>query len=183
MTLFPTHKTELKTKLPRHEVLKRLVHNDFYVAGFFYKLDKIKYDYILKPVRQEFGPRNSGVPIIKINITPQTNGTKVNLSFRPFMVVNIFLLVWLTMALAMQVALIVTSFPQYGFRLGYLLPSFVCSIGYLIALIIFSVEVISIRKQIEEALEAEIHEVTEDEMSKLQQWYEKDREPFKFRNK
>lgn len=175
MTIFPTHKTELKTKLPRHEVLKRLVHNDFYVAGFDYKLDKINYDYILKPVRQELGPRNAGVPVTKINITPQKDGTSVNLSFHPLMGVNIFLMVWLTMTLAMQVLTICMITVPYSFTLTHLLPSFIGAIGYLIALIIFSAEVISIRKQIEECIEAEIHEITEEEMSKLQKWYEKKR--------
>jgi len=175
MTIFPTHKTELKTKLPRHEVLKRLVHNDFYVSGFDYKLDKIKSNYILKPVRQALGPRNSGVPIIKINIAPKTDGTGVSLSFIPFTAVSIFLLIWLSMAFAMQILIICMITVPHGFRLTHLLPTFIGGIGYLISLIIFSVEVISIRKQIEEAIEAEIHEVTEDEMSKLQKWYEKKR--------
>ncbi len=175
MTIFPTHKTELKTKLPRHEVLKRLVHNDFYVWGFDYKLDKIKFDYILKPVRQAFGPRNAGVPVIRLNITPKTDGTGVSLSFIPFTAVSIFLLIWLSMAFVMQILIVCMITVPYGFRLTHLLPTFMGGIGYLISLIIFSVEVISIRKQIEEAVEAEIHEATEDEMSKLQKWYEKKR--------
>jgi len=175
MTIFPTHKTELKTKLPRHEVLKRLVHNDFYVWGFDYKLDKVKHDYLLKPVRQALGPRNAGVPVIKLNITPKTDGTSINLSFTPLTGVSIFMLIWLSMALAMQILIICMITVPYGFRFTHLLPTFMGGIGYLISLIIFSVEVISIRKQIEETLEAEIHEVTEDEMSKLQKWYEKKR--------
>ncbi len=175
MTIFPTHKTKLKTKLPRHEVLNRLVHNDFYVWGFDYKLDKIKYDYFLKPVRQELGPRNSGVPVIKINLTPQTDGTKLNLSFRPITAVSIIFLIWLTMAFAMQIAFIATTIGEVGFSLVHLLPTLMGLVAYLVGLIIFSVEVISIRKQIEEALEAEIHEVTDGEKSKLQKWYEKKR--------
>lgn len=183
MTIFPTHKTELKTKLPRHEVLKRLVHNDFYVWGFDYNLDKIKHDYILKPVRKPLGPRNSGVPVIKLNITPQKDGTGINLSFSPFTFVSIFLIIWLSMALVMQILLICMITIPYGFILTHLLPTFIGGLFYLISLIIFSVEVISIRKQIEEHIEAESIETPEEEISKLQKWYEKDREPFKFRNK
>ncbi len=183
MTIFPTHKTQLKTKLPRHEVLKRLVHNDFYVWGFDYKLDKVKHDYLLKPVRQALGPRNAGVPVIKINITPKTNGTGVNLSFKPFTGVSIFLLVWLFMALAMQILIIGMITVPYGFQLTHLLPTFIGGLGYLMGLIIFSVEVISIRKQIEEHIDAESIETSEEKILKLQSWYEKEREPFKFRNK
>ena len=181
MTIFPTHKTELKTKLPRHDVLKRLVHNDFYAWGFNYKLDKIKQNYILKPVRKPLGPRNAGVPVIRINIIPQTDGTDVKLSFTPFTGVSIFLMVWLSMALAMQILIIAMITVPYSFTIIQLLPTFIAGIFYLIFLIIFSVEVISIRKQIEEHIEAEPEEVKEP--SKLQDWYEKDREPFKFRNK
>ena len=181
MTIFPTHKTELKTKLPRHEVLKRLVHNDFYAWGFNYKLDKIKHDYILKPVRQPLGPRNAGEPVIKLSITPQKDGTSIDLSFVPFTSVCIFLIIWLSMALVMQILLICMITIPYGFMLTHLLPTFMGGLFYLISLIIFSVEVISIRTQIEEHIEAEPEE--EKEPSKLQDWYEKDREPFKFRNK
>lgn len=183
MTIFPTHKTELKTKLPRHEVLKRLVHNDFYVWGFDYKLDKIKSNYILKPVRQALGPRNAGVPVIKINITPKTDGIDVCLSFIPFTAVSIFLLIWLSMAFAMQILIIYMITAPYGFRLTHLLPTFIVGLGYLIGLIIFSVEVINIRKQIEEHINAESTEISEEKMSKLQSWFEKEREPFNFRHK
>lgn len=59
MTIFPTHKTEYKTKLPRHEVINRLEHNDFYVIGFDYKLVNADNGHTLKPIREELGPRNS----------------------------------------------------------------------------------------------------------------------------
>lgn len=172
MTIFPTHKTELKTKLPRHEVVKRLEDNDFYVVGYDYKLEKNQIDYTLKPVHEPQGPRNQTAPVIKLDIKPNVDYTRVSMSFRPFTAISIIYLVTLIFIFVFQIALAVVGFNYGQFNILYLLPTFITGLVYLISLIIFSVEVISIRKQIEEAIEAEIHEVTEDEMSKLQKWYE-----------
>lgn len=175
ITVFPTHKTELKTKLPRHEVLKRLETNDFYVVGYDYKLVKNHDDYTLKPVHEPQGPRNDSVPVIMLDVKPSGDYTHIFMSFRPFTAVSIIFLVILLSLFAFQVALTVIGVNAQQFNILYLLPTFITGLVYLISLIIFSLEVISIRKQIEELLEAEIHEVTEDEMSKLQKWYEKKR--------
>ena len=175
MTIFPTHKTELKTKLPRHEVLKRLEDNDFYVVGYDYKLEKNQNGYTLKPVHEPQGPRNDSVPVITLDVRPNVDYTHISMSFRPFTAISVIYLVTLIFIFAFQIALSVVGFNYGQFNILYLLPTFITGLVYLINLIIFSVEVISMRKQIEETIEAEIHEVTEDEMSKLQKWYEKKR--------
>lgn len=178
MTIFPTHKTELKTKLPRHEVLKRLENNEFYAIGYCYKLEKSDADYTLKPQRDTTvyrNPKSSTPPIMAMSIEQKRDNTEVDLKFFPLRREIAITAIGITLVMLMQIAVLIISITHNNISFNSFIPSMVGIIVYLLGLLKFSFEVIHIRKQIVEALEAEIHEVTEDEMSKLQKWYEKKR--------
>lgn len=182
MTIFPTHKTELKTKLPRQEILERLESNNIYTIGFYYKLKENGKDYILNPIRKERG-RNIFTPVVNVKIAENTSHTAVSLSFQPLKVNTIGFLISSLLFFAASVGFSVFDIVNTGFSIGNLLTILVWVFVYIFFMLMFSFEVLSIRKQIEEHIEAESIETPEEEMSKLQKWYEKDREPFKFRNK
>ena len=182
MTIFPTHKTELKTKLPRQEILERLESNNIYTIGFYYKLKETGKDYILNPIRKERG-RNIFTPVVNVKIAEKTSHTAVSLSFQPLKVNTIGFLISSLLFFAASVGISVFDIVNTGFSIGNLLTILVGVFVYIFFMLMFSFEVLSIRKQIEEHIEAESIETPEEEMSKLQKWYEKDREPFKFRNK
>ena len=182
MTIFPTHKTELKTKLSKQEVLERLEKNNIYTIGFYYELKNKGTSYLLNPTRKDHG-RNIFATNVNIKISEKIQHTTVDLSFFPLKSTNIGLLIFSLLVFISSVAIGVFEIINTGFSINKLIYIPIVLLFYVIMMLMFSFEVISIRKQIEEALEAEIHEVTEEEMSKLQKWYEKEREPFKFRNK
>ena len=182
MTIFPTHKTELETKLPRQEILERLESNNIYTIGFYYKLKETGKDYILNPIRKESG-RNIFTPVVNVKIAENTSHTAVSLSFQPLKVNTIGFLISSLLFFAASVGFSVFDIVNTGFSIGNLLTILVGVFVYIFFMLMFSFEVLSIRKQIEEHIEAESIETPEEEMSKLQKWYEKDREPFKFRNK
>lgn len=182
MTLFPTHKTELKTKLPRQEILERLKSNNIYTKGFYYELKENRKDYILNPIRKGSG-RNIFTSVVNIKIAEKTSHTIVNLSFQPLKANAIGFLITTLLLFSVSVGLSVFDILKTGFSIGNLLTLMIGLLFYIFCMLMFSFEVLSIRKQIEEHIEAESIDTPEDEMSKLQQWYEKDREPFKFRNK
>ncbi len=174
VTIFPTHKTELKTKLPRHEILKRLEGNDFYALGYNYKLIKDKEKYFIVPERDVNSYRShkcSAPPTIHLHINTNIENTKVQLNFFPL--TRDIVITASAVATILLFQFIVLFWGNISFI--SFLPTIFSPIAYLGGFLKFSFEVINIRKQIEEAIEAEIHEVTEDEMSKLQKWYEKKR--------
>lgn len=178
MTIFPTHKTELKTKLPRHEVIKRLQHNDFYALGYCYELEKNNENYTLTPKRDTTvyrSPNSTTPPIIAMSIEQKSDNAKVALRFFPLKREIIRALWGLALLLFAQILVFALYTIHKGIDFAFFAPIIAGVIVYLLFFLAFSFEVLSIRKQIEEAIEAEIHEVTEDEMSKLQKWYEKKR--------
>ena len=174
MTIFPTHKTELKTKLPRHEVVKRLEDNDIYTVGFKYVLKENGISYRLEPKRKDRG-RNILAPIIDVKISEKLPDTFITLSFYPLKATNIGLMIISLIFFAISIGAATFEIINTGFSTSKLFYIPICLLFYTIVMLMLSFEVISIRKQIEETVEAEIHEVTEEEMSKLQKWYEKKR--------
>lgn len=180
MTIFPTHKTKLKTKLSRQEILEKLKHNNIYTIGFYYKLKEKGKSYILNPVKKERG-RNIFASEVNVKIAEKSQHTIVDLSFSPLKSTNIGILISSLLLFLGCVGVAVFDIVNTGFSVGTLLYLPIGLIFYIIAMLMFSFEAISIRKQIEEHIEAEPEE--EKEASKLQDWYEKEREPFKFRNK
>lgn len=182
MTIFPTHKTELKTKLPRQETLEKLESNNIYTIGFYYELKENGKDYILNPIRTNRG-RNIFTSVVNVKIAEKTSHTAVSLSFQPLKVNTIGFLISSLLFFAASVGISVFDIVNTGFSIGNLLTILIGLLFYICCMLMFSFEVLSIRKQIEELIEAESIDTPEEEMSKLQKWYEKDREPFKFRNK
>lgn len=175
MTIFPTHKTELKTKLSRQEVIDRLEFNNFYYPNVDYELRKYPGYFILMSVYRNGKPPKSNEFRAKIVINPEEKGSTVTLKFYPEESRAIWDLVILIILMIIQVVLIITAINNSSLSLGVFAPIIIAPIYYILQTIFFSVLAITLKKQIEEALEAEIHEVTEDEMSKLQKWYEKKR--------
>ena len=178
MTIFPTHKTELKTKLPRYEVINRLENNDFYALGYCYELEKGNADYSLIPKRDNIvyrSPKSSSPPIVALSIEQKSDNTNVALKFSPLKKEIIRAFWGFALLLLAQIFVFALYTVHNGIDFAFFVPIIAGAIGYLLFFLAFSFEVLSIRKQIEEAIEAEIHEVTEDEMSKLQKWYEKKR--------
>lgn len=182
MTIFPTHKTQLKTKLSHKETLERLESNNIYTTGFYYKLKENGKDYILDPIRKESG-RNIFTSVVNVKIAEKTSHTIVNLSFQPLKANTIGFLISSLLFFTALVGISVFNIVNTGFSIGNLLTILEGLFVYIFFMLMFSFEVLSIRKQIEEHIEAENIDTPEEEMSKLQKWYEKDREPFKFRNK
>ena len=180
MTIFPTHKTKLKTELTKQEVLNNLEQNNIYTVGFYYELKQNSKSFILNPVKKERG-RNLFAPVINVELSEKSMHTQVNLSFSPLKATSIGVLISSLLLLAISVGIAFFDIANTGFSVGTLLYLPIGLIFYIITMLMFSFEAISIRKQIEEHIEAEAEE--EKEPSKLQDWYEKDREPFKFRNK
>lgn len=182
MTIFPTHKTELQTKLPRQETLEKLESNNIYTIGFYYELKENGKDYILNPIRTNRG-RNIFTSVVNVKIAEKTSHTAVSLSFQPLKVNTVGFLIFSLLFFAASVGISVFDIVNTGFSIGNLLTILVGVFVCIFFMLMFSFEVLSIRKQIEELIEAESIDTPEEEMSKLQKWYEKDREPFKFRNK
>ncbi len=182
MTIFPTHKTELKTKLSRQEILEKLESNNIYTIGFYYKLKENGNDYILNPTRKESG-HNIFTSVVNVKITEKSSYTAVSLRFLPLKANTIGFLISSLLFFAASVGITAFNIVNKGFSIGNLLTLLIGLFVYIFFMLMFSFEVLSIKKQIEEHIEAESIETPEEEMSKLQKWYEKDREPFKFRNK
>mgnify|MGYP003290814777 CR=1 FL=1 len=183
MTIFPTHKTQLKTKLSRQEILENFEHNNIYTLGFYYELKENGKSYILNPVRKE-NSRQNFAPIVNLKITEKYPYTNVSLSFLPIKTTGIMSLIFSIAFLVASAGFATHDFINSGFSLGSLL--LYISIGlsyYIISFLKFSFEVLSIKKQIEEHINAGNTEISEEKMSKLQSWYEKERDPFKFKNK
>ncbi|MBQ7809516.1 MAG: hypothetical protein IJ346_00950 [Clostridia bacterium] len=180
MTIFPTHKTELKTKLTKQEVLNNLEQNNIYTVGFYYELKQTNKSYILNPFKKERG-RNLFSPVVNVKLSEKPMHTQVNLSFSPLKATSTGVLISSLLLFIACIGVAVLDIANTGFSVGTLLYLPIGLLFYIIAMLMFSFEVISIRTQIEEHIEAEPEEVKEP--SKLQDWYEKDREPFKFRNK
>ena len=175
MTIFPTHKTRLKTKLPRHEVLRKLENNDFYALGYDYKLEKTDSQFTLNPYRDTTIYRSinsSSPPIIAMSVEQKSDITEINLRFFPLKREIIRTSLAVALVFLIQLVILIICITQQCINYTTFIPSLAGIMVYLFCFIIFSVEVISIRKQIEEHIEAEIQEVNEDEMSKLQKWYE-----------
>ena len=174
MTIFSTHKTELKTKLPRQEVINRLECNDFYNPAASYELKKHTGFFELITVNKNKPPKDKTFRA-KVVINPEREGSTVKLSFYPDegnVIMNAIVLVIL---LVIQAVLIITSVNNAFFSPAVFIPVIIAPVYYLLQSISFSFMVVTLRKQIEETIEAEIHEITEEEMSKLQRWYEKKR--------
>lgn len=182
MTIFPTHKTELKTKLPHQEVLKRLERNNIYTIGFYYELKENNTSYILNPVRKDRG-RNIFASTVNVKISEKNLYTTVNLSFLPLKATNIGVLFLSLLIFVISASISVFNILNTGFSIGNLCLLLIGVLFYIFCMLMFSFEVISTKKQIEEHIDAESNEIPEEEKSKLQKWYEKEREPFKFRNK
>lgn len=174
MTIFPTHKSELKTKLSRQEILDRLEHNNIYTIGFYYQLETNGKSYLLNLVRKESG-RNIFATTVNVKIAEKTSHTIVSLSFLPLKANSIGILIFSLLFIAVTLVISAFDIVNTGFSIGNLLTILAGWLLYIFCMLMFSFEVLSIRKQIEEHIEAEIHEVTEDEMSRLQKWYEKKR--------
>ena len=172
MTIFPTHKTELKTKFSRQEIINRLECNDFYYPAASYELRKHAGYFELITIYENKPPTDNPFRA-KVIINPEKTGSTVRLSFYPdegYVIMNAIVLIIL---LVIQAVLIITSVSNAFLSPAVFIPIIIAPIYYLMQLIFFSVSVISLRKQIEEAVEAEIHEITENEMSRLQKWYER----------
>lgn len=182
MTIFPTHKTEFKTNLSRQEVIDRLECNDFYFPGAHYELKKYTGYHELITVNEN-KPSSNKTFRSKIVINPEAKGSTVKLSFYPDDGQNIMNIMVLVILLVIQAVLIIASVNKGFLSTAIFIPAITAPAYYIIQLIFFSVMAITLRKQIEEHIEAEKTEIPIEETSKLQQWYEKDREPFKFRNK
>ena len=175
MTIFPTRKTELKTKLSKQEAIERLEFNKFYHPNTDYELRKFSDHFMLVSVNRINHPPKANTFRAKTIINQKEQGSTVTLRYYPDEGrVGIDLTV-LIILIVIQIILIITAVLNSYLSLAVFIPIIIATIYYLIQLILFSVLAISLEKQIEEAIEAEIHEVTEDEMSKLQKWYEKKR--------
>ncbi len=175
MTIFPTHKTELKTKLSRQEVIDRLEFNNFYYPNTDYVLKKLPGHFMLMSVHHYDPPTNANTFRAKIVINPEKNGSTVRISYYPDERDVIKYITLFSIMMIVQVILIIVAIQKSFMMLAVFTPLIFAPILYLATLIFFSVLAVTLEKQIEEAIEAEIHEVTEDEMSKLQKWYEKKR--------
>ncbi len=182
MTIFPTHKTELKTTLSKQEVLERLEQNNIYTIGFYYELKEKGTAYILNPVRKESG-RNLFASAVNVKIAEKSPHTIINLSFLPLKATNIGVLIISILIFLAFAGLAISDIVNTGFSISSLIYFFIGLLFYVYCMLMFSFEALSVKKQIEEHIDAESSEISEDEMSKLQKWYEKEREPFKFRNK
>ncbi|MDO4420118.1 MAG: hypothetical protein Q4B92_07120 [Ruminococcus sp.] len=182
MTIFPTHKTALKTTLSKQEVLERLEHNNIYTIGFYYELKENGTAYTLNPVRKESG-RNIFASVVNVKITEKSPHTIVNLRFSSLKSTTIGVLISSVLIFFAFAGLAISDIINTGFSISSLIYFFIGLLFYVFFMLMFSFEVLSIRKQIEEHVDAESNEISEEEMTKLQKWYEKEREPFKFRNR
>lgn len=175
MTIFPTHKTEYKTALPKDEVINRLEYNDFYAPNCDFELRKHNGYFTLLVINRDTHPPKANPFRAKVVINAEEKGSTVKLSFYPHETRTSGTLADLIILLILQIMLIITAINNSFFIPAIFTPIIVAPIYYLVNLILFSVGAITLEKQIAECIEAEIHEVTEDEMSKLQKWYEKKR--------
>lgn len=183
MTIFPTRKAKYKTALSKDEVINRLEFNDFYLPNGDYELRKHNGYFVLMSVSRNNHPPKANTFRAKFIVNAEEKGSTIKLSFYPDEAQAYVHLTVLIILLIIQAVLIITAINNSFLSPAIFVPIITAPIYYLLQAISFSVLAITLEKQIAEAIEAEIHEITEEEMSKLQKWYEKERDPFKFRNK
>ena len=183
MTIFPTHKTELKTDLSKQEVLETLEHNNIYTPGFYYKLKEngttytkdelaeISATYTLNPVRKNSG-RNLFAPVIDLKIIEKTPHTIVNLSFSSLKSTNLGVLISSILIFIAFAGLAVSDIVNTGFSIGSLIFFPIGLLFYVFCVLMFSFEVRSINKQIEEHINAKPDEPTEKKKFKPRNRYE-----------
>ncbi len=176
MTIFSTHKTDYETKLSKNEVVERLKNNDFYVPSFKYQLQEEDDSYTLYPLCESKWVKNSFIPVLSVSVSENNNETtKVSTKYEPLKSSVVVFIAILGFALLMQIVTAVVGAITGGLGLVHFVPAALMCFGYLLFMAAFSLQVNHIRIQLEETIEAEIHEITEEEMSKLQRWYEKKR--------
>lgn len=171
MTIFPTHKTKLKTDLSKQEVLEKLECNNIYTIGFYYELKENGTAYTLNPVRKNSG-RNLFAPVIDLKIIEKQPHSIVNLSFSSLKSSSTGVLIVSVLVFIAFAGLAVADIVNKGFTTGSLIYFPIGLLFYVFCMLMFFFEVRSIKTQLKEHLNAELYKPAKKGKSKHLNRYE-----------